>query len=109
MFDTKTFNEYVSKGDVICALVDKGQRSTRYKIGQEWELNLAEMQEAIDTIPIAKVQKEEDVYKFYYCKSEDDYYIGRRVDMATVVVRAPVNSVCCSVPPSCFSSSGSGS
>ena len=80
MFDTKTFNEYVSKGDVICALVDKGQRSTRYKIGQEWELNLAEMQEAIDTIPIAKVQKEEDVYKFYYCKSEDDYYIGRRVD-----------------------------
>lgn len=23
--------------------------------------------------------KEEDVLKFYYCKSEDDYYIGRRV------------------------------
>ena len=24
--------------------------------------------------------KEEDVLKFYYCKSEDDYYLGRRVD-----------------------------
>lgn len=23
--------------------------------------------------------KEEDILKFYYCKSEDDYYLGRRV------------------------------
>lgn len=27
-----------------------------------------------------KAVKEEDVLKFYYCESEDDYYIGKRVE-----------------------------
>lgn len=81
MFDTNTFNEYVSKGDVICALVDKGQRLTgEYEIGKEWKLNFTEIKETIDAMPITKVQKEEDVYKFYYCKDTNDYYIGKRLD-----------------------------
>ena len=29
---------------------------------------------------LKKVVKEEDVLKFYYCESEDDYYIGKRVE-----------------------------
>lgn len=26
-----------------------------------------------------KEKKEEDILKFYYCESEDDYYIGKRI------------------------------
>lgn len=29
---------------------------------------------------LKKTVKEEDVLKFYYCESEDDYYIGKRVE-----------------------------
>ncbi len=29
---------------------------------------------------LSNAVKEEDVLKFYYCKSEDDYYIGKRID-----------------------------
>lgn len=30
-------------------------------------------------IEVATVAKEESILKFYYCKSEDDYYIGQKV------------------------------
>lgn len=69
-------NAYVSKGAVVLTLLDKGQRSQRYKHGEIWELNFLEIQEAIDTMPVADI----DTYKFYYCESEDEYYIGKRVD-----------------------------
>ena len=36
--------------------------------------------EAIDELPAADVQEEENILKFYYCESEDDYYLGQRVD-----------------------------
>lgn len=29
---------------------------------------------------LKKSVQEEDILKFYYCESEDDYYIGKRVD-----------------------------
>lgn len=29
---------------------------------------------------IQKMKKEEDILKFYYCESEDEYYIGKRID-----------------------------
>lgn len=29
---------------------------------------------------IQKMEKEEDILKFYYCESEDEYYIGKRID-----------------------------
>lgn len=69
-------NNYVSKGDVVVALLEKGQSSKRYKLGESWELNFFEIQEAIDAMPKADVSE----IKFYYCESEDDYYIGHRVD-----------------------------
>lgn len=41
-------DEYVKKEDVVLALLDKGQRSTRYNWGESWELNLFEIRESID-------------------------------------------------------------
>lgn len=73
-------NCYVSKGEVVLALLEKGQRSTRYKWGDSWELNLFEIQEAIDNMESEDVIATKDIYKFYYCESEDDYYIGKRID-----------------------------
>lgn len=29
---------------------------------------------------VKKMTKEEDILKFYYCESEDEYYIGKRID-----------------------------
>lgn len=34
----------------------------------------------VDDMPAADVVKDESVLKFYYCESEDDYYLGLRVD-----------------------------
>ena len=48
--------EYITKEQAINALLLKGQKSTRYKLGETWELNLYEIQEAINTIPVTDVQ-----------------------------------------------------
>ena len=52
--------------DVLDALIDKGQASKRYKLGDFWELNAKEIREALDTVPeidlkiaaVAPVQQE---------------------------------------------------
>ena len=49
-------DEYISKEDAINALLDKGQHSRRYGLGETWELNLMEIQEAINAIPAIDVQ-----------------------------------------------------
>lgn len=44
---------------------------------------LSEIQQyrAIGTVEeIKSMKKEEDILKFYYCESEDEYYIGKRID-----------------------------
>ena len=48
--------EYITKEQAINALLLKGQKSTRHKLGETWELNLFEIQEAINTIPVTDVQ-----------------------------------------------------
>lgn len=37
--------------DVLDALIEKGQASKRYSIGDFWELNAKEIREALDTVP----------------------------------------------------------
>ena len=37
-------------------------------------------QETIDSMESEDVIAIKDIYKFYYCESEDDYYIGKRMD-----------------------------
>ena len=44
---------------------------------------LSEIQQyrAIGTVEeIKSMKKEEDILKFYYCESKDEYYIGKRID-----------------------------
>lgn len=41
---------------------------------------LKEYRNLVTIEEIQKMKKEEDILKFYYCESEDEYYIGKRVD-----------------------------
>lgn len=41
----------VSKKAVELALLEKGQSSERYKVGDNWELNFGEIREALATVP----------------------------------------------------------
>lgn len=47
--------EYISREEATLALLEKGQHSKRYKIGETWELNFDEIREAINEIPAADV------------------------------------------------------
>lgn len=48
--------DYISRDDVKNALLNKGQHTTRYRLGETWELNFMEILEALDAIPAADVQ-----------------------------------------------------
>jgi hypothetical protein len=41
----------VSRKAVYEAMIEKGQRSRRYRLGETWELNGTEIREALDTVP----------------------------------------------------------
>lgn len=43
--------DLVSRGEVLDALIEKGQKSKRYKWGESWELNLTEIKEAVESVP----------------------------------------------------------
>lgn len=43
--------DFVSKKAVELALLEKGQASKRYKLGEIWELNFDEIREALATVP----------------------------------------------------------
>ena len=47
----------VSRKAVYDAMVEKGQRSRRYKLGEIWELNGTEIREALDTVPSAQPER----------------------------------------------------
>ena len=49
-------NDIISRQGAIGALVEKGQRSRRYKLGETWELNFDEIREALATVPSAEPQ-----------------------------------------------------
>ena len=45
------------KDDVFNALVEKGQASRRYKLGEELELNFKEIREALENVPSAEEER----------------------------------------------------
>lgn len=47
-------NDTISRKAAIEALLEKGQSSRRYKIGEIWELNFDEIREALATVPSTK-------------------------------------------------------
>lgn len=44
-------SDLIRRGDILDALIEKGQKSKRYKWGDRWELNLFEIKEAVESIP----------------------------------------------------------
>lgn len=44
-------SDLINRQDAIEALVNKGQASTRYKIGDFWELNGQEIREVLNAMP----------------------------------------------------------
>ena len=50
-------NDLISRQDAIYALLEKGQKSRRYKVGEIWELNFDEIREALATVPSAEPKK----------------------------------------------------
>ena len=50
-------DDLISRQDAIYALLEKGQRSRRYKLGEIWELNFDEIREALATVQSAEPVK----------------------------------------------------
>lgn len=48
--------EYIERKATVLSLLDKGQHSSRYKLGEIWELDFDEIREAIKSIPTADVR-----------------------------------------------------
>lgn len=46
--------DLVARGDILDALIEKGQKTNRYKWGENWELNLSEIKEAVESVPSAE-------------------------------------------------------
>lgn len=44
-------NDFISRQAAIEALLEKGQSSRRYKIGEIWELNFDEIREVLNSLP----------------------------------------------------------
>ena len=49
--------DLISRRAVELALVEKGQRSKRYKLGEIWELNYDEIREVLSEVPDAKPER----------------------------------------------------
>jgi ribosomal protein L32 len=49
-------SEYIEREAAVLQLLEKGQLSRRYKLGDIWELNFDEIREAIASIPAADVR-----------------------------------------------------
>ena len=52
----------ISRKEARIALLNKGQHSTRYKLGQTWELNLFEIEEVLNDLPSVKPTRDKGLY-----------------------------------------------
>ena len=53
-------SDLIDRQCAISALLEKGQQSRRYKLGENWELNFDEIREALTTVPSAGNEAELD-------------------------------------------------
>ena len=69
----------VSRKAVYEAMIEKGQRSRRYRLGETWELNGAEIRETLDTVPSVTPKRKTgrwlDNYQYGYKCSECGAYL----------------------------------
>ena len=85
-----TMSDLISREDVIFALIEKGQKSKRYKFGESWELNLSEIKEAVESVPSAEPERKHGkwiydtkrvtdagwMYNQYHCSECGEQEIG---------------------------------
>ena len=55
--EREMMGDLISRNAVFDALIEKGQNSKRYKLGEKWELNLTEIIEAINAISSAESEE----------------------------------------------------
>ena len=74
-----TCEDAVSRKAVYEAMIEKGQRSRRYRLGETWELNGTEIREALDTVPSVTPKRKTgrwlDNYQYGYKCSECGAYL----------------------------------
>lgn len=68
-------DDTISRQAAIEALLDKGQHSRRYKLGDIWELNFDEIREVIDDLPAAEPKSHRMGYQAGY---KAGYKAGQR-------------------------------
>ena len=77
--EQKPCEDAVSREAVYEAMVEKGQRSRRYRLGETWELNGTEIREALDTVPSVTPKRKTgrwlDNYQYGYKCSECGAYL----------------------------------
>ena len=61
-------SDLIDRQAAIIALLEKGQKSRRYKLGEFWELNFDEIREALATVPSAEPERKTGKW------IEDGYY-----------------------------------
>lgn len=60
--------DLIDRQAAIEALLEKGQSSRRYKIGEIWELNFDEIREVLNSLPSAEPkQKQGEWVEYPYC------------------------------------------
>lgn len=47
----RMMDDLISRQTSVLTLLEKGQKSRRYKLGEIWELNFDEIREALETVP----------------------------------------------------------
>lgn len=70
-------SDYISREAVLKCVDEDGYRG-EYNLG--YPGHNVQFQELLKEIPAADVVKEENILKFYYVRSIDEYWIGRRLD-----------------------------
>lgn len=65
-------DDLVRRKDVELALLEKGQRSRRYKLGETWELDFTEIREALADVPSA--HSDENKYEYHYDHTDCIWY-----------------------------------
>ena len=56
-------SDLISRQATYLALVEKGQASKRYKLGETWELNGEEIREVLDALPSAQSEQTKMIIK----------------------------------------------
>lgn len=61
-------SDLISREDAINTLIEKGQNTKRYKLGEIWELNLSEITDAINSISAIELKQKKGkwIHKEYF-------------------------------------------